>query len=121
MPTDGRHRVTDHRGRRRRAARAAPGGPGGRWVPILLSVFGAGSIGGGLFHPDPSNGFPPGSSAGASAVTSWHGVLHMVCGSLAFLSLIAACFVLAHGLSVALIWVAMAGALVNADFGRLRG
>jgi hypothetical protein len=45
----------------------------------------------------------------------------MVCGSLAFLSLIAVCFVLAHGLSVALIWVAMAGALVNADFGRLRG
>jgi len=72
------------------------GGPGGRWAPILLSVCGAGFIGGGLFHPDPSNGFPPGTPAGASAVTSWHGILHMVCGSLAFLALIALCFVLAH-------------------------
>lgn len=79
--------------------RALQGGAGGRWAPILLSICGIGFIGAGLFHPDPSSGFPPGTPAGASAVTSWHGILHMVCGSLAFLALIGLCFVLAHTFS----------------------
>jgi Protein of unknown function (DUF998) len=76
--------------------RVLRGESGGRWAPVLLTVCGVGLIGGGLFHPDPSNGFPPGTPAGASAVSSWHGVLHMVCGSTAFLALIVLCFVLAH-------------------------
>lgn len=79
--------------------RALQGGAGGRWAPILLSICGVGFIGAGLFHPDPSSGFPPGTPAGASAVTSWHGVLHMVCGSVAFLALIVLCFVLARRFS----------------------
>jgi Protein of unknown function (DUF998) len=75
-------------------------GPGSRWIPRLLTVTGAGLAGGGVFHPDPSSGFPPGTPQGASAVASWHGVLHMVCGGAAFLALIAVCFVLARRSSV---------------------
>ena len=74
-------------------------GPGRRWIPRLLTIAGAGMVGGGVFHPDPSGGFPPGTAPGASAVASWHGVAHMVCGSTAFLALIAVCFVLAHRLA----------------------
>ena len=74
--------------------RVLRGRTGGRWVPALIYVCGAGLMAGGVFHPDPSGGFPPGTPAGASAVSSWHGVLHMVSGSAAFLALIAVCFVL---------------------------
>lgn len=76
--------------------RALPGGRGSRWAPRLLTITGIGLIGGGIFHPDPSGGYPPGTPAGASAVSSWHGVLHQVCGSAAFLALIVFCFVLAR-------------------------
>jgi hypothetical membrane protein len=76
--------------------RALRGGRGGRWVPILMGTLGVGLTVGGVFHPDPSSGFPPGTPASASAVTSLHGVLHMVSGSVAFLALVALCFVLAH-------------------------
>ena len=76
--------------------RVLRGRAGGRWVPALLYVCGAGLLAGGVFHPDPSGGFPPGTPAGASAVSSWHGVLHMVSGSAAFLALIAVCLVLGH-------------------------
>jgi len=75
--------------------RALRDGTGKRWVPILLTVYGVGLVGGGIFHPDPSSGFPPGTPSSASAVSSWHGALHMIFGSLAFLSLIIICFVLA--------------------------
>jgi hypothetical protein len=68
-------------------------GPGRRWIPALLYVCGAGIAGGGVFHPDPGDGFPPGTPADASVVSSWHGVLHQVCGTSAFLALIALCFV----------------------------
>jgi len=74
-------------------------GPGHTWIPRLLTIAGAGLAGGGVFHPDPSGGFPPGTPRGASAVASWHGVAHMVCGSAAFLALIAVCFVLARRLA----------------------
>jgi hypothetical protein len=71
-------------------------GPGRRWIPALLYVCGAGIAGGGVFHPDPGDGFPPGTPADASVASSWHGVLHQVCGMSAFLALIALCFVLGH-------------------------
>jgi hypothetical protein len=74
-------------------------GPGHTWIPRLITIAGIGMAGGGVFHPDPSGGFPPGTPRGASAVASWHGVAHMVCGSAAFLALIAVCFVLARRLS----------------------
>jgi hypothetical protein len=73
--------------------RAMAGSVGGLWIPRLLGIVGLGLGAAAIFHPDPSDGFPPGTSLHASAVSNWHGVLHMVCGSAAFLSLIAACFV----------------------------
>lgn len=79
--------------------RALRTGPGHKWIPRLLTIAGAGMVGGGVFHPDPSGGFPPGTPRGASAIATWHGVAHMVCGSAAFLALIAVCFVLARRLA----------------------
>lgn len=76
--------------------RALPEGRGSRWAPRLLLITGAGLAGGGIFHPDPSGGYPPGTPPGASAVSSWHGVLHQVCGSAAFLALIVFCIILAR-------------------------
>jgi hypothetical protein len=71
-------------------------GRGSRWAPRLLLITGAGLIGGGIFHPDPSGGYPPGTPPGASAVSSWHGMLHQVCGSAAFLALIVFCIIFAR-------------------------
>ena len=76
--------------------RAVTTGPGSRWAPRLLAITGIGLVGGGIFHPDPSGGFPPGTPQDASAVSSWHGVLHQVSGSAAFLALIIFCFVAAR-------------------------
>jgi hypothetical protein len=75
---------------------ALPDGRGSRWAPRLLAITGAGLAGGGIFHPDPSGGYPPGTPPGASAVASWHGMLHQVCGSAAFLALIVFCIILAR-------------------------
>lgn len=76
--------------------RSMPDGPGRRWIPRLLAVAGAGLIGGGVFHPDASGGYPPGTPPGSSAVSSWHGMLHEVCGSAAFIALIVVCVMLAR-------------------------
>jgi hypothetical membrane protein len=70
--------------------------PGGTWGPRLLYVYGAGLIVGGLFHPDAGDGFPPGTPSGQSVVRTWHGALHQTGGMLAFLALLATCFVLAR-------------------------
>jgi hypothetical protein len=66
------------------------------WAPRLLAGYGAGLIGAGLFVADPMNGFPVGTPAGAPTHVSWHGMLHFAIGGLGFLSLIAACYVLAR-------------------------
>ena len=68
-------------------------GPGGTWGPLLLGGYGVGLIAGGVFIPDPALGFPPGAPAGIPDQLSWHAILHAVAPPLAFLSLIAACFV----------------------------
>ncbi len=39
---------------------------------------------------------PAGTRPGTSAVSSWHGVLHEVCGSAAFLALVVVCVMLAR-------------------------
>lgn len=69
-------------------------GRGGTWGPVLVGLYGLGLIGGGFFIADPMNGFPPGVQAGPSI--SWHAVLHFVSAVIAFLGLIAACFVFAR-------------------------
>lgn len=72
------------------------GSRGGTWGPLLLGLYGLGLIGAGIFIADPMDGFPPGTPAGTPDAMSWHGLLHFITGSVAFLSLIAACFVFAR-------------------------
>jgi hypothetical membrane protein len=67
-------------------------GKGSTWGPILLGIFGLSLIGAGLFVPDPLLGYPP----GAPNTPTFHGILHMVVSLIAFISLPAACFVLAR-------------------------
>jgi hypothetical protein len=68
---------------------------GGTWGPLFIGLYGLGLIGAGIFVADPMNGFPPGTPAGAHAI-SWHGLMHLVTAGIGFIALIAACFVFAH-------------------------
>lgn len=70
-------------------------GRGRTWGPLLLGLYGLGLIGAGIFRADPALDFPVGTPADAMTI-SWHGTLHLVCGGLGFLGLIAACFVMAR-------------------------
>jgi hypothetical protein len=63
-----------------------PGG-GGTWGPRLLGAVGVGLIGAGIFSADPMNGFPPGTASSTGQI-SWHGGLHFLFASIAFVSLI---------------------------------
>lgn len=74
--------------------RTLSGKPGGRWTPRLVAVGGAGMFAAGLFRMDPADGFPAGTPAGTASTMSWHSDLHMLCGSVSFAAIIAACFVL---------------------------
>jgi Protein of unknown function (DUF998) len=78
------------------ARRVLPAGRAGTWGPVLLAVQGAGLVVAGAFRLDPLDGFPPGTPAGQPASVSWHAMVHNVAGSLAFLSMIGLCFVLAR-------------------------
>ncbi|MFI7470188.1 DUF998 domain-containing protein [Nonomuraea sp. NPDC049646] len=75
--------------------RAVPG----RWLPRLLLVNGIGMISAGIFRMDAGDGFPVGTPAGPPATMSWHAGLHMASGSIAFIALAAACFVLGRHFS----------------------
>jgi hypothetical protein len=75
--------------------RALRGSRGGTWGPILIGSFAACLVWAGVFVTDPAEGFPPGTPDGAGEV-SWHGLLHSFAPALAFLALIAACFVFAR-------------------------
>jgi hypothetical membrane protein len=67
-------------------------------VPLLVGLYGLGLVAAGFFTADPAFGFPPGTPASAHSV-SWHGLLHLVCGAIGFLGLIAACLVAARRFS----------------------
>jgi len=71
-------------------------GRGATWGPRLLATYGVGLFCAGLFVADPMAGFPPGTPSGAPAHVSWHGNLHFVSAGIAFIALIAACFVFAR-------------------------
>ena len=94
--------------------------PGGIVLSLWLGLYGLGLIGAGLFRADPAFGFPPGTPATAHAI-SGHGLLHIICGGLGFLALIAACLVTArrcaarghHGWAV---WSAATGIVFCAAF-----
>lgn len=68
---------------------------GGTWGPLLLGQYGLGLIGAGFFKADPAYGFPPGTPQNYHAVST-AGLMHLICGSIAFLGLIIACFVIAR-------------------------
>jgi hypothetical membrane protein len=68
-------------------------GRGHVWVPVLLTVYGIGLMGAGLFIADPGMGFPPGAPESTSMSRS--GLLHFVFGALGFYALVTACLVLA--------------------------
>ncbi|MFB9685038.1 DUF998 domain-containing protein [Amycolatopsis plumensis] len=71
------------------------GAPGlGGAVSWLLGGYGAGMVAAGLLVPDPADGFPAGTPAGAPSALSWHAAGHLAAGSIAFLALMVACFVL---------------------------
>ena len=76
--------------------RALGSGAAAAWAGRLLAGFGLGMIGAGIFVADPMNGFPPGTPAGRPLHLSLHGTLHIIVAAVAFLCLIAACFVLAR-------------------------
>ena len=75
--------------------RMLQGSQGGTWGPFLISIYGLGLIGAGIFVADPMNGFPPGTPATAPTISA-HGLLHLASGGIGFLALIAACFVFAR-------------------------
>jgi hypothetical membrane protein len=68
---------------------------GGRTVPILFMVVGAGMIGAGLFPPDPLSGYPPGTPP-AAVSPSLHRVFHDLFSTPVFTALPAACIILAR-------------------------
>lgn len=72
---------------------------GRTWGPLLITIYGLGLIGAGIFVADPMNGFPPGTPANAHTISS-HGLLHLATGGIGFLALIAACFVFARRFAV---------------------
>lgn len=74
-------------------------GRGGTWGPRLIGGYGLGLVAGGVFVADPALGFPPGTPDGIPDDLSWHGIVHGVAPVVAFLALMAACFVLARRFS----------------------
>lgn len=71
-------------------------GPGRTWGPRLIGGFGAGMLGAAVFSADPADGFPPGTPLGTPTTMSWHAAVHLLVAGVAFLALIAACFVFAR-------------------------
>ena len=53
-------------------------GPGARAIPRLVTIAGLGLAGCGIFIPDPSLGYPPGTPDQLITPLTWHGALHYV-------------------------------------------
>lgn len=68
---------------------------GSGWLPRLTGIVGVGMIASGLLVMDPGAGFPAGYDA-IPTTMSWHALGHMAAGSLTFLALSVACFVVAR-------------------------
>lgn len=76
----------------------------GSLVSVLIAVYGAGLVVAGIFPPDFALGFPPGTAQGVPATQSLHSLLHGYAFDIAFLSLIAACFVFARRFAAQRSW-----------------
>lgn len=81
-------------------ARALAPSAAGRRAGVLLGVYGVALVAGGIFPPDPMDGFPPGSTEDATIT----GVLHLAAGGIGFLALAGAALVVAG-------WIAATGSL----------
>lgn len=68
---------------------------GRTWAPPLVGVFGASFLLAGVFTADPGAGFPGGTPDGP-ATLSGHGTVHMLSGTVGYLALCGAFFVLAR-------------------------
>jgi len=64
-------------------------GPGATWVPRAVIVTGVGLAWCGVFTPDPSLGYPPGTPDELITPLTWHGALHFL-GATAILVALAA-------------------------------
>ena len=82
-------------------SRALIDGPGSRWAPRLFALFGVGLVIGGIFKADPALGFPAGAPEGYPEHITTHGLIHAFAPPLSFLSLIAACLVIARRFAAA--------------------
>ncbi|MEN9407822.1 MAG: hypothetical protein RLZZ455_1038 [Candidatus Parcubacteria bacterium] len=82
-------------------------GIGSRFVSPLFIVLGLAMIAGGVFTPDPSLGFPPGTAAGVPETMSWHAMLHGFAPIFGFLALVIALIILGRrfGKRGELIWM----------------
>lgn len=58
------------------ARQAVPAGPASSWGPRLLALTGAGLILSGVFLPDATRGYPPGTPPGPAPGSSWHNTVH---------------------------------------------
>jgi hypothetical membrane protein len=97
--------------------RRAIEGRRGAWVRSLLAVYGVALIGGGIFAPDPSGGFP----AGMDETVTTSGLLHLAFGVIGFISLGVAAIVFSGwsrslGRRSASVLSLIAGVLVLAGF-----
>jgi len=63
--------------------------------PVLLAIFGLGSIASGVFVPDPMRGYPPGGPTGTPAELTRHHQVHTAAGPVMFLAIFGACLTLA--------------------------
>jgi hypothetical membrane protein len=77
-------------------ARVLTDGPASRWGPRFCALFGVGLVIGGVFRADPALGFPVGAPEGVPAHLTTHAMIHAIAPPLSFLSLIAACLVIAR-------------------------
>ena len=78
---------------------ALGGAAGGIWVPILIGLYGLGLILAGIFPAPAGLGFPPGTPRDQMPVMTPTAIVHSIAFMLAYISLIAACFVLARTFS----------------------
>lgn len=62
---------------------------------LLIAIYGIGMIAAGLFRPDPGQGFPPGAPEGIPTSMSSNAAIHSLAFFMAFICLVAACFVFA--------------------------
>jgi hypothetical protein len=80
--------------------RVLPRGPARIGGPLLIGGYGLGLVAAGVFVPDPSFGFPPGTPAGAPATMSLSAQLHDHAATVVFGCLVAATAVFARRFAV---------------------